>query len=81
MAILLFWGGGLLIKNLFIHPTIFTQIEFYGLTSYMVGNLAAVFIGVIMIIFGVKWLISGSKNSQLRVESTPLIMSKKEVRY
>lgn len=69
MAILLLlWGGGLLIKNLFIHPTIFTQIKFYGLTSYMAGNLVAVLIGVIMIIFGIKWLISGSKNSQLRVE-------------
>ncbi|HAZ7573555.1 hypothetical protein OQJ02_00900 [Legionella sp. PATHC032] len=69
-TLLLFWGGGLLIKSFFIHPTIFTQIKFYGFTPYMAGNLVAVLIGVIMIIFGIKWLISGSKNSQLQVEES-----------
>lgn len=60
--ILILWGGALLFKNLFVHPTIFTQIKYYGLTAYMAGQLFALIIAVLMITFGMKWLFRPSKN-------------------
>jgi uncharacterized membrane protein len=62
--LLLTWSVAVLIKSLLIHPTIFTKIHFYGLTSYLMGNLIANIIAAIVLFFSIRWLFAKSQKQQ-----------------
>jgi hypothetical protein len=54
--LLALWGGGIIIKDLFIHPTLITKFEFYGFTPFLAGNLIALIFGAFAFYFGSKLL-------------------------
>lgn len=50
------WGSVLLLKNIFIKPTLMNMIQFYGISSYIIGNVLGVVVGAGMLFLGIKWL-------------------------
>lgn len=55
-GVLTLWGLLIIGKDLFITPTIFDLIKFYGYSAYVLGSLFALVLAVGLIWFGIRLL-------------------------